>query len=193
VYPGSGTAYLLSPAAGHRKDTCGPEDVWELEFEDDWRAGIPLELHMHSEMHRAHPEAGSLIHVHSPALTQLSVLAEPPGWAMTFFGGFWPSPVPLHEQPDLVRTRPQAQAMVAALGSAALVLLRWHGACIVGASLEEAVYRAIYAEQNAAWILAALAHGRPVLPLPAAEGVYRGTVTDWFVRGIWDYEASYVQ
>ena len=95
-YPGSGSRYLLSPAAGFRKDLCRERDVWDLDFEDDWKMGIPLELHMHSEAHRALPNVGSVVHVHSPALTQLSILAEPPGQALTFFSGFWPDPLPVY-------------------------------------------------------------------------------------------------
>ena len=39
--------------------------------------------------------------------------------------------------------------LAAALGPHSLVLMRGHGSTVVGASLEQAVYRAIYAETNA--------------------------------------------
>src|SRR5918911_1949870 len=74
VYPGSGSRYLICPGAGSRKDRVRPEDIFELDFADEWTPGLPLELYMHAAVHRLTPRVGSLVHVHSPALTRLSVL-----------------------------------------------------------------------------------------------------------------------
>jgi ribulose-5-phosphate 4-epimerase/fuculose-1-phosphate aldolase len=188
--------YLVCPGAGKRKDRCRASDVIELDLDHEFEPGLPLELYMHSEAHRAKPEQiGSLIHVHSSALTTLSSMAEVPSDLLMLHASFWPESMPLYEETDLVRKREEAVEMVKILGDEALLLLRWHGAVIVGATLREAVFRAILAETHARQLLAALAHGRPLKPVPAE--VDRG---DLYPRMLpprthdmhWVYEGSFV-
>jgi HCOMODA/2-hydroxy-3-carboxy-muconic semialdehyde decarboxylase len=161
-----GSRYLLSPGAGFQKDTCTGEDIRELAFDDEWAQGLPLEMYMHSEVHRLRPEVGALVHSHSPALTQLSALAEVPGDAMLLHASFWPDDVPVFQDPHLVVERPDAVRLIGQLAASPLILLRWHGAVIVGETIEEAVFRAIQAEANAEALLTALASGQPYVPLP---------------------------
>jgi HCOMODA/2-hydroxy-3-carboxy-muconic semialdehyde decarboxylase len=159
--------YLVCPGAGMRKDRCRPGDVIELDLDHEFAPGLPLELYMHSEVHRLKPHIGSLIHVHSPALTTLSAMSEVPGELLMLHASFWPRQMPVFEEPDLVRERDAAQRLIGLLGDEAVALLRWHGAIIVGRTLREAVFRAILAEQHAEQILAALAHGGPLTPVPS--------------------------
>lgn len=187
--------YLVCPGAGMRKDRCRASEVIELDLDHDFEPGLPLELYMHSEVHRLKPHIRSLIHVHSPALVTLSSMREVPSELLMLHASFWPSAMPMFEQPDLVRDRATAQRLVGLLGDEAVVLLRWHGAIIVGATLREAVFRAILAEQHAAQALATLAHGRPLRPVPDAL-----SRTELYGRMLpprthdmhWHYEASFV-
>ncbi|HEY1705754.1 MAG TPA: class II aldolase/adducin family protein, partial [Trebonia sp.] len=110
-----GSRYLLSPRAGFQKDTCTGEDICELAFDDEWAQGLPLEMYMHSEVHRLHPEVGALVHSHSPALTQLSALAEVPGDALLLHASFWPDEVPVFQRPHLVVERPDAVRLIGQL------------------------------------------------------------------------------
>ena len=64
------------------------------------------------------------------------------------------------------RGRPLAEK----LGDQAVVLMRGHGATVVGPSLKAAVYRSVYAEVNAGLQLAALRLGEPVY-LSEAEAI----------------------
>lgn len=159
--------YLVCPGAGARKDRCRPSDVIELDLDHEFEPGLPLELYMHSEMHRERPDIKSLIHVHSPALVSLSALATVPSDLLMLHASFWPHVMPLWEETDLVRSRADAQRLVAILGNEAIALLRWHGAVIVGATLQEAVFRAILAEEHARQLVTALSHGLPLAPVPA--------------------------
>lgn len=158
--------YLVCPGAGKRKDRCRADDVIELDLDHEFEPGLPFELYMHSEAHRLNPQIGSLIHVHSPALTTLSGMSTPPAQLMMLHASFWPRTMPLFEDTDLVRDRPTAQRLIGLLGDEAMALLRWHGAIIVGATLREAVFRAILAEQHASQVLASLGHGQPLTPVP---------------------------
>ena len=49
----------------------------------------------------------------------------------------------------LVRDRPLGAALAEALGGCNCVLMRGHGMTVIGESIQEAVFRAIYTEMNA--------------------------------------------
>jgi ribulose-5-phosphate 4-epimerase/fuculose-1-phosphate aldolase len=59
----------------------------------------------------------------------------------------------------LVRTPVLGQALARCIGDKPMVLMRGHGATMVGSSIQQAVYRAIYAAQNAALQMDALRLG----------------------------------
>jgi ribulose-5-phosphate 4-epimerase/fuculose-1-phosphate aldolase len=187
--------YIVCPGAGKRKDLCGEADVIELDLDHEFEPGLPLELYMHSEVHRLQPHIGSLIHVHSPALLTLSSMQDPPGELLMLHASFWPESIPVFDDPDLVRDRATAQRLIGVLGDNAVALLRWHGAVIVGATLREAVFRAILAEQHAHQLVNALSHGQPLKPVCADL-----SRTELYARMLpprthdlhWAYEKSYV-
>src|SRR5436190_17768591 len=154
--------YLICPGAGRRKDLCRPEDLYELELDDEFEVGLPLELYMHAAMHRANPEIKSLIHVHSPNLTALAGMEKPPGELLMIHASFWPEEIPLWERPELVQDHESGRALIELMGDDAIALLRWHGAVMVGRTVREAVFRAILAEYHAGLLLSALATGRPL-------------------------------
>lgn len=187
--------YLICPGAGKRKDRCRGTDVVELGLDDDFEPGLPLELYMHAEAHRLKPHVGSLIHVHSPALTALSAMREVPSELLMLHASFWPSSMPMFEEPELVRDHEAGQRLVAILGDEAIALLRWHGAVIVGATLKEAVFRAVLAEQHAAQLVSAFSHGRALAPVPAETSrpeLYARMLPPFTHELNWAYEASYV-
>lgn len=195
LLPG-GRRFLIHPGAGSRKDLCRPSDVFELELDDDWRPGLPLELYIHSEVHRLSPQVGSLVHVHAPALAQLSLLSEVPGDALVFNAGFWPDAVPVYDEADLVRDRATAKVLARLLGDASVALLRWHGAIIAAPTVRQAVVRAIHAEENARLLLAAMSCGRPIISLPhgnARREIYERIATERHLASYWSYEASLVK
>lgn len=187
--------YLVCPGAGARKDRCRSTDVLELGLDDEFEPGRPLELYMHSEVHRIKPQIKSLIHVHSPALVALSAMAEVPTELLMLHASFWPEVMPIWEEVDLVKDRAAAQRMVGLLGDEALLLLRWHGAVIVGKTLQEAVFRALLAEEHANQLVTALSHGRPLAPVPAStdRGDLYAKVLSPRTHGMhWGYAGSFV-
>ncbi|MFW3169234.1 class II aldolase/adducin family protein [Geodermatophilus sp. CPCC 206100] len=115
-----------------------------------------LERHIHGEVYRARPDVQAVVHSHSPAVIPFGIS----GTALRpvlHMAGFLAPEVPVFEVRDtlgtasdlLVRTPESGAALARALGAASVVLMRGHGATAVGASLEEAVYRAVYTEVNA--------------------------------------------
>ena len=69
----------------------------------------------------------------------------------------------------LVRNQEQGAALAAKLGSSNVVLMHGHGSTVVGRTLRQVVYRAVYTEVNAKLQSEALRLG-PVTYLSAAEG-----------------------
>jgi len=187
--------YLVCPGAGARKDRCRSTDIIELDLDHEFAAGLPLELYMHSEMHRANPEIKSLIHVHSPALTALSAMAHAPSELLMLHASFWPNVMPIWDTPELVRERSDAQRLVEILGDEAIALLRWHGAVIVGRTVREAVFRALLAETHAQQLLTALSHGRPLAPVPETvdrDQLYASVLSPRTHDMHWLYEGTFV-
>jgi HCOMODA/2-hydroxy-3-carboxy-muconic semialdehyde decarboxylase len=158
--------YLVCPGAGARKDRCRAADVIELDLDHEFEPGLPLELYMHSEVHRLKPHIKSLIHVHSPGLVALAAMAEVPTDLLMMHASFWPEVMPVWEEADLVRDRDAGAALIGILGDESMALLRWHGAVIVGRTLQEALMRALLAEEHARQLVTALSHGRPLAPVP---------------------------
>lgn len=187
-----GADYLLSPGAGFVKSRCRPEDVFALGFDDEWRPGLPLEIYMHSEAHRISPQVGAFVHTHSPALTALSTMNPVPGESLLLHSTFWPDQVPIFELQHLVTDRSDAAELVDVLGEQSVVLMRWHGAVIAGRTLQEAVFRAIYAERNAELLLRSLQDPRPAsVPLPggaARTEIADQVLTERMLALHWSYE-----
>ncbi len=134
-------------------------DLMELDAESeplpgDKRKGF-IERYIHGEIYRARPEVMAVVHSHSPSVIPFGVTRTKlrPVYHM---GSFLWSGAPVfdirkvREDNDLlVRDRPLGQALVKSLGACTCVLMRGHGMTIVGDSVQEAVFRAIYTEMNA--------------------------------------------
>jgi ribulose-5-phosphate 4-epimerase/fuculose-1-phosphate aldolase len=115
-----------------------------------------LERFIHSEIYRAHPEAQAVVHSHSPAVVPFGVVGVPLR-PIFHLGGFLGAGVPIFEIRDaggpatdmLIRNPALGAALANTLGNAPVALLRGHGDVVVGRSIREAVFRAIYTEVNA--------------------------------------------
>jgi len=123
------------------------------------------ERFIHGEIYKARPDVQAVVHCHAPALIPFGITATPllPVYHMSAFIG---TGVPVFEIREragmtdmLVRTAPIGRALAEKLGDRPMVLMRGHGATMAGRSIREAVYRAIYATQNAAIQLEALRLG----------------------------------
>jgi HCOMODA/2-hydroxy-3-carboxy-muconic semialdehyde decarboxylase len=115
-----------------------------------------LERTIHSEIYRARPDVQAIVHSHSPALIPFGITGTSlrPVFHMS---GFLGSATPIFEIREaggpatdmLIRDRKLGAALARTLGAASFALMRGHGSVVVGATLKQVVYRAIYAEVNA--------------------------------------------
>lgn len=129
------------------------EDVLLLDDAGTVRDGdagrCPLEAPMHAAIYRARPDVGAICRTHSPeAARWASRPAAPP--LVHGLGGL-SGPVTVYGDSDLVTTPSQTDAVMAALGDAACVLLQGNGAVCTGSDAAEATTRAWYLEERCAF------------------------------------------
>jgi ribulose-5-phosphate 4-epimerase/fuculose-1-phosphate aldolase len=133
------------------------------------------ERFIHGEIYKARPDVKAIVHNHSPALIPFGISGVPlrPVFHMSAFVG---QGVPVFEIREaggmtdmLVRSAPLGQALARALGNHPAVLLRGHGAVVVGPTLPLTVGRSVYLETNAKLQAQAAALGAPLTFLDDEE------------------------
>jgi HCOMODA/2-hydroxy-3-carboxy-muconic semialdehyde decarboxylase len=137
-----------------------------------------LERFIHGSIYRARPDVSAVVHSHAPAIIPFGLVRDAVFQPVYHMASFLRGPVPVFEIRDaagpdndmLVRDAHQGDALARALGPHAMVLMRGHGSTTVGATLPEAVFRAVYAEANARILADALRLGNPT-PLSETEAV----------------------
>jgi ribulose-5-phosphate 4-epimerase/fuculose-1-phosphate aldolase len=122
-----------------------------------------VERYIHSEIYRARPDVQSAIHSHSPAIVPFGVTGgrlRP----ICHMSGFLGSNTPVYDirhsagmSTDLlIRSQSLGRDLAKLLGDNCVALLRGHGNVVVGNSIQQSVFRAIYTESNARLQLQAL-------------------------------------
>jgi HCOMODA/2-hydroxy-3-carboxy-muconic semialdehyde decarboxylase len=152
---------------------------------------VYLERFIHGEIYRARPDVQAVVHSHSPSVIPFGVTQQPlrPVFHMC---GFLGEGTALFEIRDvagdtdmLISDGRLGAALAASLGPRSAVLMRGHGSTVVGASIEQAVYRAIYAEVNARLQIAAKQLGE-VTYLNAKEAAKSAAINDTQLPRVWE-------
>jgi len=155
-------------------------DLMELDADSeplpgDKRKGF-LERYIHGEIYRARADVMAVVHSHSPSVIPFGV-ARTKLRPIYHMGSFLWSGAPVfdirkvREENDLlIRDNPLGKALAATLSSHTCVLMRGHGMTVIGDSVPEAVFRAIYTEMNARLQLQATQLEGPIEFLSDEEG-----------------------
>ncbi|HTJ25830.1 MAG TPA: class II aldolase/adducin family protein [Candidatus Limnocylindria bacterium] len=147
----------------------------------------PSEFHIHRAVMRARPDVGAVVHSHPEFIVTLSIAGHKLV-AVSGIGSFLPEDVPVFDDANLINTALRGEAIAAALGDAPILVLRGHGAVVVGATVEEAVARYVCAEENARMQYRASLLGTPhVLRGEELEIVRRETWTATITKKHWHY------
>jgi len=155
-------------------------DLMELDADSeplpgDKRKGF-IERYIHGEIYRARPEVMAVVHSHSASVIPFGATRTRlrPIYHM---GSFLWSGAPVfdirkvREENDLlIRDRPLGKALAGTLAECNCVLMRGHGMTVIGDSVPEAVFRAIYTEMNARMQLQATQLEGPIEFLSDEEG-----------------------
>ncbi len=120
----------------------------------------PSETPLHVAVYRARKDAGSVAHFHPLYATAFAVAGRP--LVTAYCAGVYFGPVvPVYDDPDLIRTDEQGQAMADAMGAHTAVLLRGHGAVVWAADVPSCVTASLYLEELARRLAATVPLGEP--------------------------------
>jgi ribulose-5-phosphate 4-epimerase/fuculose-1-phosphate aldolase len=183
-------ARSMAPALVTAKDV--------LEFDPDGaptEAGGPavyLERFIHSEIYRTRPDVVAVVHSHSPAVVPFSVVSGTKLRPICHMCGFLGAATPVFEIRDvagpgsdlLIRDSRLGAALAQSLGQSAAVLMRGHGSTVVGGTLRQAVFRAVYTEIGARLQSEAMRLG-PVTYLTEEEGEATARTNDAQIDRTW--------
>jgi ribulose-5-phosphate 4-epimerase/fuculose-1-phosphate aldolase len=155
-----------------------------------------LERFIHCAIYRARGDVQAVVHNHSPGLIPFAVAGRQlrPVSHMAGFLGAGAAQFDIRDAGGpatdmLIRTPALGDALAARLGPDAVVLMRGHGATIVGNSLRQVVYRAVYAERNAGLQAQAIQLG-PVTYLNADEAQLAAETNDGQLDRPWQLWAA---
>jgi ribulose-5-phosphate 4-epimerase/fuculose-1-phosphate aldolase len=167
--PAPEDGFLLSRSLAPATVTTG--DIMRFDLDGNAQDGDDrtpyLERFIHGEIYRARADVQAIVHNHSPSVIPFGATRKPlrPIYHMSGFIGSASALFEIREAGGntdmLVRDRPLGAALARSLGAKSVVLMRGHGCTVVGASVEQVVYRAIYTEMNAKLQLQAAALGEP--------------------------------
>lgn len=165
-----------------------PEDMVVVDLDGKKIEGQndpPSETPIFTGVFRARSDIHACLHL--PWATLFSTIGRPlvPLYNLAAVFG---EKVPVHPDPNLIQTDPQGRAVAKSLGRARAVILRSHGAVLVGEDVESVFVASVIFEENAKRLYDASLLGRP-RPLKGKElrAVMERTWNDKVVQKIWNF------
>jgi ribulose-5-phosphate 4-epimerase/fuculose-1-phosphate aldolase len=165
------------------------EDIVAVDLDGELQEGTarpPLEFPLHAEIYRARPDVRVVMHTHpkwSTLLTMVGVRFRP-----VFPQGALLGDVPVLDSPLSVNTRDMGARAAAVLGGGPALLLKSHGAVVVGADIVECFALAIYLEENACRQYMAMQIGSPYVFSDAEQEACRARLgSPALFQKAWDH------
>jgi HCOMODA/2-hydroxy-3-carboxy-muconic semialdehyde decarboxylase len=175
--PDQPDSFLLSRRMAPRLVTA--QDILALDLEgnvisDEGRSSY-VERFIHAEIYRVRSDVAAIVHSHSPAVIPFSVVKESALRPVCHMAGFLGERTPVYEirhdvgegSDLLIRTSELGASLARSLRQDSVILMRGHGSTVVGTSLPQAVFRAVYLELNARLQLDAMRLGAVTYLTPA--------------------------
>ncbi|WP_158931287.1 class II aldolase/adducin family protein [Acidisphaera sp. S103] len=156
-----------------------------------------LERFIHGEIYRIRPDVAAVVHSHSPSVVPFGIVPTVTLRPVFHMSGFLGQGAPVFEirccagdsSDMLIRDRTLGAALAVSLGEHATVLMRGHGSTVVGQTLRQAVFRAVYTEVNARLQGDALRLGEPTYLSPGEAAASTQTNNGQLNRS-WDMWAA---
>jgi HCOMODA/2-hydroxy-3-carboxy-muconic semialdehyde decarboxylase len=195
-HPGDPSRFLLSRSRSPQ--LVEPADI--LAFTLDAELVRPsserqfAERVIHGCIYQARPDVMAVCHHHAAAVMPFAIAGVPIipvfhlGAAVGVTTPFWEQHDEFGDTNLLVAKPAEGHSLARALGSHAVVLMRHHGATVVGGDLRELVSRSIFMCQNAVYQLQAQSLGK-VVPLTPGETKLAGSLNALpnVVGRTWEY------
>jgi len=156
-HPDDPGRYLLSRSRG--PELVEPDDI--LEFTLDSAPVVPPTRRLYSErvihgcIYQARPDVHAVVHHHAPSIMPFVIAGVDLlpvfhlGATMGAKAPFWDSRDEFGDTSLLVIKPEEGRSLARALGPHAMVLMRRHGATVVGDNLHQVIFRSIYSARNA--------------------------------------------
>jgi L-ribulose-5-phosphate 4-epimerase len=186
-----GTDRVLVGPSDVSRDVITPDDVVMVDLDSRQLAGNrkrPDETEIHTGIYRARADVMSVVHTH-PTYSVVFSVTKRPILPVHMHGAIFADGVPVFDSVGHINTRELGDGLARALGNRRAVLIKMHGAAIVGHSLEEAFVAAFQLEETAQQQLLAEQAGATVEPMTAAD-VARCVKQSWSPFSIqkrWQY------
>ena len=172
------------------------DDVMEFDLEgkpiDEQGRRMFGERFIHSEIYKARPDVQAVVHSHASSVVPFGIAGKPLR-PVAHMAGFLLHEVPVFEIRDaggnetnmLVASSMLGAALAKVLGQESVVLMRGHGMTVVGTSMKQAVFRAIYTDVNARIQTEAMKMGE-VKALNDAEAAKVSATNDVSIERSWE-------
>jgi L-fuculose-phosphate aldolase len=170
-------------------DEVDPEDVIELDLARDEIRLTPemhLEAVLHTEVYKARPDVGAVVHGHPPFATAFAATGAPLEMLTHDSVLFADGVAVFEETPEMITEVAEGQAVAEALGDKRAVILRNHGVLVTGKDVPWAVLTALTLERAVRLqsIARSLGSLRPIAPERARQMV-ADKYQDRFVAEYW--------
>jgi L-fuculose-phosphate aldolase len=184
-----GTDHVLINAGVSVRSDLSAADIVAIDMDGkpiDGDVAPPMEFHIHTEIYRRRPDVHAVAHTHPLWSTLFSMTGErvePVTMQAAVMG-----PIQLFGKTASINQKPLAEELAAALGPHRVVMLKSHGAVVVGADIVEAFVLAIYLEETALRQYMARTLGKPyVLSDAEVEKIGANLRRPHLLRKVWDY------
>lgn len=155
---------------------------------------VPLfgERFIHGAVYAARPDVNAVVHSHSKEIIASGLAPGHTLRPICHSCGFLRNGAPVFEIRDvagdatdmLIQSQDLGEHLARSLGDAAVVLMRRHGSAVVGTTIPQAVFRSIYAEENAQVQRIAEAIGSPT-HLTAGEAEACDALSPYWLERSW--------
>jgi L-fuculose-phosphate aldolase len=184
-----GTAHLLINSGKSVRSALTAGDIIAIDMDGqpvDGEVVPPMEFHLHVEIYRRRPDVNAVAHTHPVWSTLFSMTGqtvEPVTMQAAVMG-----PVQTFAKTASINQKALGEELAAALGPHRVVMLKSHGAAVVGGDIVEAFVLAIYLEETARRQYLARAIGEPYTLTPAeVETIGTNLRKPHLLKKVWDY------
>ena len=185
--------YLLARAMAPELVTA--DDIVEFDLDSnavtDPGVALYLERYIHGEIFKCRPDINAVVHNHSPSVIPFGVTTVP---LRPLFntGAFIGEGVPTFEIRDfqesgdlIIKTPHLGLSLAKTLGAKPAALMRGHGAVVVGDSLPQVTFRAVYSVEDAKLQAEATRFG-PLTYLAPEEAAKSAATNNGVLLRAWD-------
>jgi L-ribulose-5-phosphate 4-epimerase len=189
--PGKDQLYIQTRTES-RADV-SPDSVLLVDFDGNVLEGAPgkppSELVIHTQVYKARPDVGAVIHNHMPLATAITMVKNRKIEIMDFHASRWAKGVPVMREVGHIKTVADGDALAESLGDYDALLLRAHGLVLTSESAPSILIDTVHFEDNLKAMKEALAFGDDLEPITAEDLARVGEYEDrpHHTAKMWNY------